>query len=171
MTVKRLARNYPVPQTRDEADRMIFDLGALRREILRLETAMNDALAKVKEHYEAEAQPLKDKAEEMFSGIETWCDANREQLTRGGQVKFAVMKSGEVKWRTRPPKVVIRAADVVIEALKSLGLTRFVRIKEEINKDAILSEPDAVRAVKGISIGSEGEDFVVEPFEQELAKV
>jgi phage host-nuclease inhibitor protein Gam len=170
MTNKRLARNYPVPQTRDDCDKMIFELGAMRRDILRLEAAMNDALAAVKEHYEQEAQPLKDKAEELFSGIETWCDANRETLTRGGQVKFAQLKNGEIKWRARPPKVAVRAADMVIEALKSLGLSRFVRVKEEINKDAILSDPDAVRAVKGISIGSEGEDFVVEPFEHELAK-
>jgi phage host-nuclease inhibitor protein Gam len=66
--------------------------------------------------------------------------------------------------------VTVRAAGIVIEALKRLGLTRFLRVKEEINKEAILAEPDAVRDVKGISI-SQGEDFVIVPLATELEEV
>ncbi len=170
MNTKRLARNYPVPQTKDECDGMIRQVGELRRETARIQADMNDQLAAIKEEYELRAEPLKLKEEELFSGIETWCEANRGVLTGGGKVKFAQFRNGEVKWRVRPPKVTVRAADAVIEAFKSLGLGRFVRVKEEINKEAILAETAAVRTVKGITIGSEGEDFAVEPFEQELAK-
>ena len=170
MATKRLARTYNVPQNREECDQMIRDLGTVRRDLLRLEADMNDQLATVKADYETKAQPLKDKADELFSGIETWSEANRAKLTNGGKVKFAEFGSGLIRWRQRPARVVIRSADAVIESLKELGLTRFVRVKEEVNKDAILDDPDAVRAVKGISIGSAGEDFAVEPHEQELAK-
>lgn len=165
---KRLARNYPVPQTRDDCDRMIRELGDMRRSLARVEADMNDNLAKVKERFETKAEPLRDKANELVEGIETWCAANRDLITNGNKVKFARMKNGEVKWRSRPPKVTIRGAEAVIEALRALGLSRFIRTKEEINRDAVLDEPDAVKTVKGISIGSEGEDFVIEPFEQEI---
>ena len=37
-----------------------------------------------------------------------------------------------------------------------------------MNKEAILNEPEAVRGVPGIAI-SQGEDFIVTPFEAELA--
>lgn len=170
MATKRLARNYVVPQTREDCDAMIKDLGIVRRDILRLEADMNDRLAAVKDEYEKKAQPLKEKAEELFSGIETWSEANRAVLTNSGKVKFSEFGNGVIRWRLRPARVVIRSAEAVIESLKELGLTRFVRVKEEVNKDAILDDPDAVRAVKGISIGSAGEDFAVEPFEKELTK-
>lgn len=166
---KRLARNYPVPQTRDDCDQMIRVLGDARRDLARIEADMNDRLAEVKERFETKAEPLRDKVDELVSGIETWCAANRDALTNGSKVKFARLKNGEIKWRLRPPKVTIRGADAVIQALRDLGLSRFIRVKEEVNRDAILDEPDAVRAVKGIAIGSAGEDFVIEPFEHELS--
>ena len=54
--------------------------------------------------------------------------------------------------------------------LRRLGLTQSIRAKEEINKEAILNEPEAIKGVAGISI-SQGEDFVIVPFETELAEV
>lgn len=165
---KRLARDYPVPQSKEDCDEMIRTLGEVRREIGRTEADMNDKLAEVKENFEKRAEPLREKAEELLSGIETWCAANRDALTRDGKVKFAKMKNGEIRWRARPRKVSLRAKDAVLQRLKDLGLTRFIRVKEEVNKEAILEDPAAVTSIKGIAIGSEGEDFVVEPFEAEL---
>ena len=46
-----------------------------------------------------------------------------------------------------------------------MGLGRFVRVKNEPNKDAMLNEPDAVRGIAGISIVTGVEDFIVTPFE------
>ncbi|MES0879676.1 host-nuclease inhibitor Gam family protein [Roseibium sp. SCP14] len=165
---KRLAANYPVPQSKEDCDEMIRVLGDVRRELARTEADMNDKLAETKETFEKKAEPLRDKAEELLSGIETWCAANRDKLTQNGKVKFAKLKNGEIRWRVRPRKVNLRAVDAVIERLKELGLKRFIRTKEEVNKEAILEDQEAVKGVKGISIGSEGEDFVVEPFEAAL---
>ncbi|MGS4886116.1 host-nuclease inhibitor Gam family protein [Roseibium sp. MB-4] len=165
---KRLAADYPVPQSKEDCDEMVRTLGDIRRDLARLEADMNDKLAETKDRFETKAEPLRDKAQELLDGIETWCAANRDNLTNNGKVKFAKLKNGEIRWRVRPPKVTVRAKDAVLDALKELGLHRFVRTKEEIDKDAILEEPEAVKSVKGISIGSQGEDFIVEPFEAEL---
>ena len=73
-------------------------------------------------------------------------------------------------WRLRPPSVAVRGVEAVLDQLRRLGLKRFIRQKEEVNKEAILNEPEAVSHVPGISI-SQGEDFVVTPFEAELAEV
>lgn len=64
--------------------------------------------------------------------------------------------------------MIVRGADQVIEQLRSFGLDRFIRIKEEVNKEAVLAEPDSVIVVKGITI-AQSEDFVVEPFETAIA--
>lgn len=61
----------------------------------------------------------------------------------------------------------MRGADSVIEMLKRLGLTEFVRTKEEVNKEAILNQPDKVRGVAGLNVITGVEDFVITPFEQE----
>ena len=70
----------------------------------------------------------------------------------------------------RPPSVSARPIDKVIEALKDMGLKRFIRFKEEIDKEAILGDPDAVKYIKGIKI-EQREDFVIVPFETELEEV
>ena len=62
----------------------------------------------------------------------------------------------------------------MVAALKGkTTLARFVRTKDEINKDAILNEADLFAAgqVPGIRIVSGVEDFVVEPNDPDLAGV
>ena len=55
----------------------------------------------------------------------------------------------------------------MLDTLLRMGLGRFVRVKNEPNKEAMLNEPDAVRGIAGISIVSGLEDFIVTPFEQQ----
>jgi len=168
--IKTEALNLKVPQNRQEATEYIAEIGRLQRERERIQAAMNDEIAAIKQRYEEQARPMADDIRQLTDGIHTWCEANRQELTHGGKVKTANLSSGEVRWRVRPPKVNLRNIPGVIEALKSLKLIRFIRTKEEINKEAILAEPEAVEHIKGISI-TQGEDFVIVPFETELEEV
>jgi len=63
----------------------------------------------------------------------------------------------------------VTGVDAVLDFLRRLGLDRFIRRKEEINREAILNEPEAVACIPGITI-SQAEDFVVSPFEVELSQ-
>ena len=74
-----------------------------------------------------------------------------------------------MQWRQRPPSVSIRGQEAVIDLIKRLGLTRFIRTKEEVNKEAVLNEPDEVRGVAGLTVVTGVEDFVITPFEQEVS--
>lgn len=168
---KSAAAAHPVPQTEAEASDFIHRIGAAQRERERIQAAMNDRLAEVKAEYEDRAAPFKTEIEDLTKGVQTYCEANRDDLTRSGKVKFHKFAAGEVNWRRRPPRVGVRGMAVVIERLKSLGLMRFIRVKEEVNKEAMLAEPDVAGAVDGVTIGSEGEDFVITPFETELEEV
>lgn len=168
--IKSDAADYPVPQTRETAVEAIAEIGRSQRERERIQAAMNDELAEIKRRYEEEARPHAEKITGLSAGVQTWCEANRAELTQDGRVKTANLSSGEVRWRTRPPSVSLKAVDNVIAALKDMKLTRFIRTKEEVNKEAILAEPEAARHVKGITI-KQGEDFVIVPFETELEEV
>lgn len=168
--VKTAAAAVSVPQTREQAAAQIAIIGTDNRELARLEADMNDALAKVKETFEKKAEPLRQRIQANTQGVQTWAEANRDALTQGGKVKTAALTSGELLWRTRPPSVRVTGAESVIDDLRRLGLSRFIRTKDEVNKEAILNEPEAVAHVPGIAI-SRGEDFVVVPFEAVLAEV
>ncbi len=147
-----------VPGTREEVIEGIRLLGDAQRELVRAETEMNDTIGDITARYAPLTESLKKRMAELQSGI----------LTGNGKVKFANLTTGEVQWRNRPPSVSIRGADNVIELLRRLGLERFIRVKEEINKDAILNEKEAVKNIPGISIKSDIEDFSIIPFEQDV---
>lgn len=166
---KTRGANLPVPQNRDEAASAVARIGEIGRELARREADMNDALARIKEQCEAAAEPLRQECDGLTEGLKTWAEANRAELTNGNRVKFALLGTGKILWRLRPPRISApKDQGGVIETLRRLGLSRFIRTKEEVNREAMLAEPDVARTVTGIRIGSEGEDFVVEPFETEL---
>ncbi len=168
--VKAEAAPWRVPQNRDQANECIAEIGRLQRERDRIRADMNDEVAAVKERHEAQALPLAEKIRHLSAGVQLWCEANRSELTQGGKVKFAMLAAGKINWRMRPPKVALRGKDKIIEALKAMGLSRFIRVTEEVNKEAILAEAEIAGAVPGISI-TRGEDFVITPHETELEEV
>lgn len=157
-------------QSREEVDAAIYEIGVAQRERERIATAMNEELAAVRARYEQEAVPHAAVIERFRQSIHIWAEAHRAELTRDGKTKTVKLASGEFCWRTRPPKVRITGEGIVAEALKRLGLERFLRTKVEIDKNAILADPDAVAGVKGIAL-SQGEDFVIRPFQTEIEEV
>lgn len=158
-----------VPQTREEVAELIAGIGIDSREITMMQCEMNDTLSKIKEAYEQRSEPARRRIEEAQRAVQAFCEANREALTAQGKVKTHAFTTGEVAWRTRPPSVRITGEDAVMFTLRSLGLLRFIRVKEEINREAILNEQSAVANVPGIKI-SQIEDFLVTPFEVELSE-
>ena len=156
------------PQSRDDVARLIRDLGDLQREFLRETTEMNDAIGAITQNYQPALAALTQRIEKLQAGVQAWCEANRGELTGDGKVKTANLVTGEVQWRQRPPSVRVRALDVVIDSLRKFGLDRFIRVREELNKEAILADPAAVDGIAGISIQTSVEDFVITPFEQQL---
>jgi len=154
-----------VPQTLDDCAADIRTIGDLNRQLLRGQHDMNDEIAAVTERYQPLLETLKEQIKPLQAGVQVWCEANRHDLTRGGKTKTANFVTGEVQWRQRPPSVSVRGVDLVLETLARLGLGRFIRTKAEINKDAILAEPEAVQGVVGINVVTGVEDFVITPFE------
>ncbi len=169
--IKTPAADYPVPQEKPEAVRDIGKIGQLQRQRTRIETAMNDKLAKIKEEYEAKAAPLSANISALAKGVHTWCEANRDELTDNNKVKFANLPTGKVNWRKKPPKVNLSKVEDVIARLEKLGLTQFIRTKPEVDKEAILKTPDLVEGIKGIKVKSDGEEFGITPFETELEEI
>lgn len=168
--VKSAAVAVVVPQTRDQVVEAIAEIGRRQRERDRITAQMNDELAAVKQRFEQAARPHAEAIRSLTQGVQIWCEANRAALTEGGRTKTARLASGEVRWRMTPPKIVLKGIETVLQALRMSGLQRFIRTKEEVNKDALLMEPAVARLVPGVSV-VQAEEFVIVPFETELEEV
>ena len=161
-----------VPQSKADCAAAIRQLGEVQRQFERDRADMNDQIATITQAFQPILAAQQERINALQAGIQAWCEAHRVELCGPDDKlgKTANLVTGEVAWRQRPPSVTIKSVDVVLETLQRLGLTRFIREKVEINKEAILAEPAEVAHVPGIAI-SQGEDFVVTPFEAELAAV
>lgn len=156
-----------VPQSKNDCAESVRVIGDLQREFERLRANMNDAIAAITQDHQPALAALSERIEGLQTGVQAWCEAHRIELCGEGDRlgKTANLVTGEVAWRQRPPSVSIRGADAVTETLLRMGLGRFVRVRHEVNKEAILNEPDAVRGIAGINIVSGVEDFIITPFE------
>lgn len=164
---KTRATAAAVPQSRSDCAAYIRALGDAQREFERQRGAMNDAIAQITQAAQPMLDGLGERINALQMGIQTWCEANRVALCGEGDRlgKTANLITGEVSWRLRPPSVTVRNVDGVIDALLRRDLFSFVRNKREVNKEAVLAEPEAVRGIAGISIVTGVEDFAVTPFE------
>lgn len=156
-----------VPQSKNDCAESIRLLGDLQREFDRQRAEMNDHIAAITQAHQPVLAGLSERIQALQGGIQAWCEAHRTDLCGEADKlgKTANLVTGEVSWRLRPPSVSIRGADTVLETLLRMGLGRFVRVKNEPNKEAMLNEPDAVRGIAGITIVTGVEDFIVTPFE------
>ncbi|MCO6520885.1 MAG: host-nuclease inhibitor Gam family protein [Snodgrassella sp.] len=157
--------------SRDDAVAGIKRMGDLLRLREQIQGEMNDSIAQLQEDTAARVAPIDEELAELEAGIAAYCTTHRDVLTDGNKVKFADLITGKVSWRNNPPKVVIRGVDAVIALMEQCAdFSRFIRVKKEINKDAVLNEAALFEQspVPGLSIVPGKEQFVIEPYNQEL---
>lgn len=169
--IKAPAAAFRVPQNREEAVNMIAGIGVSQRERERLKLELDDQIATLREKYDRLMAPHAEEIKGLTSGVHVWAEAHRDELTQQGKVKTANLMTGEIRWRVSPPACKVVRIKEAMEELKNAKLAeRFIRTKEEINKEAILADPNAVAGLQWISI-TQAEDFVIVPFETELEEV
>jgi len=169
--IKATAASHRVPQIREEVVNMIAEIGHHQRERQRLKADMDDQISAIREKYDKLINPHNVAIQQLTDGVHTWSEANKDSLTNGGKIKTANMMTGEIRWRLRPMSCKAVRLKEAIEEIKLKGLAAlFIRTKEELNKEAILANPDAVKDCRWISL-EHGEDFVIVPFETELEEV
>jgi len=166
---KVLTSTAPVPTNRDEARSQMRQIGDAQRERDRIQAELSKKVLKLKEQYSALVEPHLENIAHLKNNMWLWANANRATLNQGGK-KAEDLGTGKLGWRNNPNKVMIFDDDSVLEALRSMGLSHLIRSKEDINKHAILANPDAVKHIQGIHI-TQGEHFWLKPEGCKLEKV
>lgn len=169
--IKSDAVEHWVPADRDEVNAAIAEIGMLQRERLRIEAEMNDELAAVKARYDAEAKAPGERLAELAKGVQLYCEANRVALTKDGKVKFHTFATGEVKWRMTPFAVSLKNVAEVLALLKAKGLRQYIRTKEDVDKEALLTDREKLaEPIKGVNFVQK-EEFSIVPAESRIEEV
>lgn len=150
-----------VPQSKEMAHATLKELGRVLAEQIQKKMLMNSEMESIRLHHQPAIDRLGIQAESLRANLQMWCEANRTTLLSNGLKTAKFPGAGEVTWRQRPPSVTVRGVDATVQELHQLGLHQFVRAKEEVNKEAILKNPDAVKGVRGITVVTGVEDFIV----------
>lgn len=157
----------PVPKNLDEAAKFLMRIGKEQRTITKIESDLNTKVDKLKTGAVADAQPHQLEISRLVEGLFAYAEVHRDKLTDGGKRKTVEVPTGTFGWRITPPKVNLRGVKSILETLHSLELTRFIRAKEEVDKEAMLKEPKVAKGVKGVSI-TQHEEFIAKPSELKL---
>jgi len=169
---RRKTAALPVPQTREEALRLIGDY-AVELERLAAENAAYDtALARLKKSHADGLADIEAKARPLFDALAAWFSANRQALTAGQRrsVELAGMILGE---RRTPPALKLPRGmkpEEAIALLIAADRCELVRVSYALDKEAIvrlLTAPEGDAAIAGIGLAAESRDeFFIQPKEK-----
>ncbi len=129
----------------DEADVVLKEIAVIDETIRKGEAAYNAAEQERRAKLTAAHFPLREKKQEYELGLEAFTVAHRVEL---GDKKSKGLKHGEVNFRVHPPAVAKNRGvtwSAVLDLVKASKkwAKKFIRTKEEINKDAIIAAHSA----------------------------
>ncbi len=159
-----------IPQDRAEAAEFVGKIGLLRIGISAVEARLGERiaviqkeLAEIQQKLEEETLPFRTEMETLVDGLFIFFETNSPELTEDGARRSVDLGTGVIGERLNSWKTEIRKAEDVLDELRRTGLERFIRQKEEINKEAMLAtkeDRNLASTVKGVAVVREEEFFV-----------
>ena len=167
-----MSNRIKLPQTiltRLRAEEILGEIATLKLEERDQKNAMDRALTSVREQFEAPLDSLAKQIGDKTALLETWASANPDEFPRNR--KSIEMLHGVIGYRTGTPKLVKLAKwtwDRVLEKLQELDLLAFIRVKSEVNREALIAAVGEGRLLSaearqlGVQVVQD-ESFFVEP--------
>ncbi len=132
---------FPVKDVK-EANRVLGEIGKLKRQIEQFEIDLNDDIDRLKAESEAKVAPLMTRMKNYEGGLLAYAEHNKDELfkdRRSKELNFGSIgyrRSREIKAK---PKHTLA---MVLGKLKELGFKAGIRVKESVNKDELATWPD-----------------------------
>ncbi len=161
-----------------ECSSAIERLGAIARDLSRIETTKATLVAAAVLTAEGEATPLLTEKATLEAAVTAWCTDQRARLTGKLTTKTIAFPSGSVNWRQGVETVEIDEGRLpkILKAIRRLGEQfedRFIKVTESVRKRAIKEATKPERAklarIKGIDFVPAEESFTITPAGAELA--
>lgn len=150
----------------DESLRMIALENAA---VKKAEARMNEEVLAIQKRFDEETRAGRDTVTAKEKEIELYCIEHRDEFV-GSKTKE--LNYGIISFRNPPPKLSCLRGftwETVLALIKKLKMDHFVRIKEEVDKDAIKEQmPDAAELAQiGLKL-DQNEQFYYETKEVEI---
>ncbi len=151
-----------------QAEAALAELAGIDRSLEATKAAMNEEIDGAKASARAEAEPLEARRKELAVALEAFATHNKAQF-------FAKRKSldlgfGVIGFRmaTRLKTAAKTTWGQVLEALKNYGFTEAVRVREEVDREAMRDWPVERLATVGVTRET-ADDFYIEIKQEEVA--
>ena len=157
-TVTRIKKTDTiVPRSLEGAELLMKSLGNTQDEINVIEKDLKEKIEALKAEALKKLQPLTVKRDAKINALFTFADPRKAELTR--ELRSVTLASGVFGWRLTTPRVETAQGDEeTIVLLKSTGNVEFVRVIEEVDRQALLAKKPIV---PGIAYVQDDEFFVV----------
>lgn len=150
--------------TLDEANMVLKEIGLLERELESIDSEAHKEIAEIKSDAAKKGESLRKRIADDSALLGAYAEYNRTELFKDR--KSVQLSFGSFGYRKSTS---ISIKKTTLELLKKLKLDRFIRVKEEPDKEAMadmdedtLHQVDAVRKVK--------DDFFCEADKEEINK-
>ncbi|HOV99264.1 MAG TPA: host-nuclease inhibitor Gam family protein [Bacteroidota bacterium] len=160
----------------NEVDKYLAELGAIEASLQHEEAILNEQEQKARQEFKERTENLFSRKADILTTLERFCIANKNEFEKTRLLEFV---HGIIGFRTTPPKVTMLNRkyniNTVLELLKKFKLTKYIRTKEELDKESVLADyaakeiSDPKLASVGLKI-DQSEIFVCEPKWEETGK-
>lgn len=162
--------------TQEDLNQAIAEIANWTRQITESEDLANKRILAIQESLAAEIEPMKKEIKKISLSMKKFVDANREKLFKD-DVKTIKLETGDISYRSAGKSVASNSSKKLIDNILEINnLTDvrnkfvkkmdkvFIRTKLELNKDAILQDPDKAKTITGVEVAEGEESFYIKPY-------
>jgi phage host-nuclease inhibitor protein Gam len=146
----RLKPNVGKIKTIEDANLALKEIGLLEHELEKVDSEAHKQIAEIKAESAKQGEGIRKRIVDLSALLGAYAEYNRDELFR--DKKSVVLSFGSFGYRKSTS---ISVKKTTLELLRKLKLDKYIRVKEEPDKDAMaelddeaLSQVDAVRKIK-----------------------
>lgn len=150
-------------QNKAELQTAISLLGEVRRDYASNKAQCDSEIAKIQAAYANVLSELESNEKELITQITKYCNEHYDELF-SGKSKTAKLTTGEISRRIKPDCIVVEDLELALLKLKELNLREFIRVKEDLNKNALLDAPEVINEIAGVKLQTGLETLLIKPY-------
>ncbi len=161
--IKLTPRAVPVPQSREQVEALVREICEAKTEERIAKAEMDTEIRAIKECYEQRLSGISEELTPMVEAVHAWAEAHPQDFA--GKKSLELLH-GIVGWRVSPPAIKPMRGytwSAVLDRLKALARGEYIRVKEEVNKDALLAARES-EDLRGLYCQVEqADEFFIDP--------
>lgn len=141
----------------------IKELGEVQRDLAITKAELDEQISNLQNAYSKLIDDLSKKEDDLTQQITAFCNKNFQLIFKDGS-KTAKLITGEISRRKKPNSLLVENLELALAQLKEKKLECFIKVKEDLNKSALLNSPETIAEIEGIEIQTGLESLIIKPY-------